>query len=72
VPGQTGDGEMTEEIIDYARPLIRLERYLRMASDECLAKDYQAALDWLELIDAESETLRATLMIMKAQEEARK
>ena len=30
---------MTEEIIDYARPLIRLERYLRMASDECLAKE---------------------------------
>ena len=62
------------EIVDYAMPMLKIEKYLRDIHDLCLARKYAAAADMCPLVSVESRILSASLVLMqmaKDKEDAR-
>ena len=56
------------DIVDYAMPLMRIERYAKLAHDACLSKDLGEAVYFAEQLAVEARILRQTLRIMKENE----
>ena len=57
------------ELIDYAMPLMRIEKHAKVIHDFCLHKEYKKALDELNLLEYQAEVLRRNLICMQADEE---
>ena len=54
------------DIVDYAMPLINIERMVRETHDLCLAGKFDAAREVTLLLTTETRVLQATLAIMDA------
>jgi hypothetical protein len=52
------------DIIDYAMPLMRIEKLMRQIHDFCLKSDYDAANALCPSIIAEARILSASLVLM--------
>jgi hypothetical protein len=66
------DGAMvTVEIVDYAMPLMNIERLARECHDLCLNKDYEAANELALKVGVEARILSASLAIMQGKETSR-
>jgi hypothetical protein len=57
-----------EEIIDYAMPLMKIERYAKLAHDACLKQDYKEAEYHALQLATEARIFNNTLKLMKEQE----
>lgn len=55
----------TEEIVDYAMPLIKIERMAKEIHDLCLEHKYEEAGEQTLHLLAESRVLKHTLTIMQ-------
>lgn len=62
---------MTVEIVDYAMPLMNIERLARECHDLCLNKDYEAANELALKVGVEARILSASLAIMQGKETSR-
>lgn len=62
---------VTAEIVDYAMPLMNIERLARECHDLCLSKDYEAANELALKIGVEARILSASLAIMQGKETSR-
>jgi hypothetical protein len=62
---------VTAEIVDYAMPLMNIERLARECHDLCLNKDYEAANELALMIGVEARILSASLAIMQGKETLR-
>ncbi len=62
---------VTAEIVDYAMPLMNIERLARECHDLCLNKDYEAANELALKIGVEARILSASLAIMQGKETLR-
>lgn len=60
---------ITEEIVDYAMPLIRIERMIKEIHDLCLEHKFEEAGEQTLHLLAESRVLKHTLTLMKEQYE---
>lgn len=56
---------MTEDIIDYAMPLMKIERFAKEIHDLCLHHKYEDAREQTLHLLAEARVLQHTLTIMK-------
>lgn len=56
---------ITEEITDYAMPLMKIERMAKEIHDLCLEYEYEKAEELMLHLLAESRVLKHTLTIMK-------
>lgn len=56
---------MTEEIVDYAMPLIKIERFAKEIHSMCLEHRYEEARQEAMLLGVEARLLQHTLSIMK-------
>lgn len=54
-----------ENLIDYAMPMMKIEKMLREIHDLCLENDYAKALPLCAFIAVESRVLSASLAIME-------
>lgn len=63
--------ELHTEIVDYAMPLIRIERMTKQAHELCLEKKYDEANEVALKIGVEVRILCATLAIMQGKETMR-
>lgn len=61
----------TEEIIDYAMPLMNIERMAKDIHQLCLDEDYEAASELALRLGAEARILTAVLAIMQNKETLR-
>lgn len=61
----------TEEVIDYAMPLMKIERMAKEAHDLCLHHDYAGASEIALRIGVEARILTAVLAIMQNKETLR-
>ena len=61
----------TEDIVDYAMPLMNIERMAREAHEHCLKQDYAAASEVVLRLGAEARILTAVLAIMQNKETLR-
>ena len=59
----------TEEIIDYAMPLMNIERMAKEVHDICLRRGYKEAQELTLKLGAEARLLLHTLKIMQEKEE---
>lgn len=59
---------ITEDIIDYAMPLMNIERMAREIHDLCLEHKYEDAAEIALHLTAESRVLKHTLTIMNDKE----
>lgn len=59
------------EIVDYAMPLIKIERLVRDVHDLCLNKKYDEARELTLKLGVEARILGVTLAIMQEKEAAR-
>ena len=59
---------MTAEIVDYAMPLINIERLAKECHDLCLVGDYDGANEVALKIGVEARILGASLAIMQSKE----
>lgn len=57
-----------ERVVDYAEPLIKLEKLLRQIHDNCLEKKYASAGDLSLVAISELRILTATLALMQEKE----
>lgn len=55
-----------ENILDYAMPMIKIERLMRVVHDECLQQKYGRAAELIPDLIAEVRVLQASLAIMEA------
>jgi hypothetical protein len=62
---------VTVEIVDYAMPLMNIERLARECHDLCLNKDYEAANELALKVGVEARILSASLAIMQGKETSR-
>jgi hypothetical protein len=62
---------VTAEIVDYAMPLMNIERFARECHDLCLNKDYDGANELALKIGVEARILGASLAIMQGKENSR-
>jgi hypothetical protein len=53
------------EIVDYAMPMMKIEKYLRQMHDLCLKGDYTAAAELCPLVAVESRYLDNALVLMQ-------
>jgi len=53
-----------EEIVDYAMPMMKIEKLMREVHDLCLKGNYEEAGDFCMSIAAEARILNASLAIM--------
>jgi hypothetical protein len=60
------------EIVDYAMPMMRIEKYLRQIHDLCLKGDYAVAADLCPLMAVESRYLGASLVLMQEAKDKQK
>ncbi len=58
----------TEEIVDYAKPLMQIERMARQVHDLCLAHKYDEAREVTFNMSVETRILQATLAILETKE----
>lgn len=56
-------------IIDYAMPLMQIERMAKQAHDLCLTKNYKDARDLAMKMSTECRLLYVTLQIMEEREQ---
>ncbi len=61
----------TEEIIDYAMPLMNIERMVKETHNLCLEGNYEAASEMALRLGAEARILTAVLAIMQNKETLR-
>ena len=61
----------TVDIVDYAMPLMKIERMAKEAHDLCLQQDYAAASEVALRIGVEARILTAVLAIMQNKETLR-
>jgi len=54
-----------ENIVDYAMPMMKIEKMLREIHDLCLENDYASAYPLCAFIAVESRVLSASLAIME-------
>ena len=54
-----------EEIVDYAMPLMNIEKQARIIHDYCLDKQYMQALDEALQLELHICTLRRNLLLMQ-------
>ena len=54
-----------EEINDYAMPLMRIERYAKLAHQSCLEQDYKEAAQHALHVIVEARALISTLKLME-------
>lgn len=62
---------VTAEIVDYAMPLINIERLAKECHDLCLVGDYDGANELALKIGVEARILGASLAIMQSKESFR-
>lgn len=55
-----------DDIVDYAMPLMNIERLARQAHDMCLEKNYDAAIELALKLRVEARILEASLAIMQS------
>jgi hypothetical protein len=53
------------EIVDYAMPMMKIEKYLRNMHDLCLKGEYIAAAELCPLVAVETRYLGASLVLMQ-------
>jgi len=53
------------ELVDYAMPMMKIEKYLREIHDLCLRGEYGVAADLCPLVAVETRYLGATLVLMQ-------
>lgn len=53
------------EIVDYAMPMMKIEKYLRQIHDLCLKGEYAVAADLCPLVAVEARYLGVSLTIMQ-------
>lgn len=58
----------TAEVIDYAMPLMNIERMAKQAHDLCLEKRFAEAREVALKIGSESRVLSVTLILMQEKE----
>lgn len=61
----------TVDIVDYAMPLMNIERMAREAHELCLNRNYEAASEVALRLGVEARILSATLAIMQNKETLR-
>jgi hypothetical protein len=61
----------TDEVIDYAMPMMKIEKLLRKAHDLCLGHRYAEAREVALQLGAEARILQHTLSIMEGGPTAR-
>ena len=54
-----------ENLLDYAMPMIKIEKLMRVIHDECLAAKYGRAAELIPDLIAEARVLQASLAIME-------
>lgn len=57
--------QKTDEIVDYAMPLMKIERMCREIHDLCLARKYEEAREVTLQLGVETRILQATLVLME-------
>jgi hypothetical protein len=57
------------DLIDYARPLILIEKLVRDIHDQCLNRNYEAAIGLSDQLNNQALELKAVLLLMKAKDE---
>jgi hypothetical protein len=57
-----------EEIIDYAMPLMKIERYAKLIHQSCLENDLPEAIEHAISLVTEARILTNTLRLMKEKE----
>ena len=62
--------QRTDEIIDYAMPLINIERKAKRIHDLCLERRYEEAREITTHLGVESRILQATLALLEEKEKA--
>lgn len=55
-----------ENILDYAMPMMRIEKLMRIIHDECLQNKYGRAAELVPDLITEARILQASLAIMEA------
>jgi hypothetical protein len=60
-----------ETVVDYAMPLMNIERLARECHNHCLNKDYDEANELALKIGVEARILSASLAIMQGKENTR-
>lgn len=58
-------------MIDYARPLIDIERLAKAIHEDCLQGNYQAATRLATALTVEARLLQSTLKLMEEEKNAR-
>lgn len=53
------------EIVDYAMPMMKIEKYIRRVHDLCLERKYDEASFLCAFITVEARVLNATLTLMQ-------
>lgn len=62
----------TVELIDYAMPLINIERMTKEIHNKCLEQDFRAAEELTLKLGVETRILSATLALMQKNETMRR
>jgi hypothetical protein len=62
---------VTAEIVDYAMPLMNIERLAKECHDLCLVGDYDGANELALKVGVEARILSASLAIMQGKENSR-
>lgn len=62
----------TAELIDYAMPLINIERMTKEIHDRCLEQDFRSAEELTLKLGVETRILSATLALMQKNETMRR
>lgn len=57
-----------ERVIDYAMPLMQIEKMTKRVHEMCLEKQYTQAADMMPMLIAEARVLQATLAIMETKQ----
>ena len=60
----------TDEIIDYAMPMMKIQQMLRKAHDLCLEHKYGEARELTVHLGVENRILQATLALLEEKEKA--
>ena len=64
------DSLKTDDIIDYAMPMIKIEKLLRKAHDLCLEEQFVEAREAVLTLGVEARVLQHVLLIMDEKEKA--
>ena len=58
----------SNDIVDYAMPLMNIERLAKEVHHKCLKKDFKSAREFVTQLVAEARLLQTTLVIMEEQQ----